>query len=408
MPLFAAPSSAAPLLVTNTDDSGAGSLRQAMIDANATAEADEITFGVTGTIALSSTLPTVTRDLTITGPGPAQLAVTGNSMAMPIFSASPAAGDLVRIEKLKIADARATSFAGGGISMSGPGGLALDTVWLFDNFGGQGGAVFADRGSISIQNSTLNNNHAQFGGAIVARRFGMNPAANVQLTNSTLTDNGAMEFGGALNPAEGATLTINSSTITNNTANSDMNTSGDGGGIYNNLSTVNIANTILAGNSVGANSPGTNGQCGGSAYVSVGYNLRSAADPNCMGFNATGDLVDSNPLVGMLGMNGGATLTIPLLTGSPAINAGNPETPGGPGQACPTTDQRGQPRGGGTGVCDIGAFEVQPAPPTPPAGGSGATNPFDLKAAIKKCKKKFAKGPGRRKCIKRAKKRALG
>jgi hypothetical protein len=56
-------------------------------------------------------------------------------------------------------------------------------------------------------------------------------------------------------------------------------------------------------------------------------------------------------------------------------------------------------------VCDIGAFEVQPTPPpvTTPTGTA-----FDLKRAIKRCKKKFRKGPMRKKCIKRAKRRALG
>ena len=51
--------------------------------------------------------------------------------------------------------------------------MELDTVWLFDNFSGQGGAVFLNEGSVVIRNSTLNSNHAQFGGAIVSRRASM-------------------------------------------------------------------------------------------------------------------------------------------------------------------------------------------------------------------------------------------
>jgi hypothetical protein len=58
-----------------------------------------------------------------------------------------------------------------------------------------------------------------------------------------------------------------------------------------------------------------------------------------------------DPKLGALANNGGTTQTMALLTGSPAINAGN-------NTGCPTTDQRGIARPQG-GVCDIGAFEFQ-------------------------------------------------
>jgi hypothetical protein len=357
--------------------------------------------------------------MTITGPGPGQLTVAGNAMGAPapIFSVNQPGGQTVRMEKLRIADARAAVFAGGGISKFGAGALEVDTVWLFDNVGGQGGALFCGQGTLAIRNSTLNNNHAQFGGAIVLRKGTMMfPPCTGTLTNSTLTGNGATEFGGALNPVENSTITILSSTITDNVANEDNNTSGDGGGIYNNVSTVNIANSILAGNTVGSGAPSSDGQCAGAAFASFGHNLRSAADTNCSGFSATGDVVNANPMLGDLGANGGPTQTIPLLAGSPAIEGGNPSPPGSAFPLCPTTDQRGLPRGGAAGTCDIGAFEVQPPPPPqPPAPGGGATTtppPFNLKAAVKKCKKKFPKGKSRKinkkrkRCIKRAKKRA--
>ncbi len=60
----------ATFTVTNTNDSGAGSLRQAIIDANALAGADIITFNIgtgTQTINLSSVLPTITDQVTIDG-----------------------------------------------------------------------------------------------------------------------------------------------------------------------------------------------------------------------------------------------------------------------------------------------------------------------------------------------------
>lgn len=66
---------AATFIVSNTSDSGAGSLRQAILDANSTAGADTITFSVAGTISPASPLPTITDPLIIDGytaPGAAQ------------------------------------------------------------------------------------------------------------------------------------------------------------------------------------------------------------------------------------------------------------------------------------------------------------------------------------------------
>jgi hypothetical protein len=67
--------------VSTTNNSGAGSLRQAIIDANAAAGADVIDLtGVTGTITLASALPTITSDITINGPGQANLTISGNDV----------------------------------------------------------------------------------------------------------------------------------------------------------------------------------------------------------------------------------------------------------------------------------------------------------------------------------------
>src|SRR5271170_1548238 len=66
------------ITVTTTADSGTGSLRDAITTANANA-GDTINFSVTGTITLLSTLPAITADMTITGPGANLLTVTGNN-----------------------------------------------------------------------------------------------------------------------------------------------------------------------------------------------------------------------------------------------------------------------------------------------------------------------------------------
>ncbi|MGH2957377.1 MAG: choice-of-anchor Q domain-containing protein, partial [Solirubrobacterales bacterium] len=76
------------------------------------------------------------------------------------------------------------------------------------------------------------------------------------------------------------------------------------------------------------------------------------------------------------------------------------------------TDQRGQPRGGGAGQCDVGAFEAQPppsppaAPPAPPPVATPIVAAPTPLAPAKRCKKgqKLKKG----KCVKRKRKRKRG
>src|SRR5437868_11937506 len=64
------------ITVTNTNDSGPGSLRQALADAN---DGDTINFAVTGTIGLTSGELLAAKDITISGPGAGNLAINGNA-----------------------------------------------------------------------------------------------------------------------------------------------------------------------------------------------------------------------------------------------------------------------------------------------------------------------------------------
>src|SRR5215470_5052564 len=64
------------LIVTNTDDSGPGSLRQSLADAN---RGDTITFAVTGTIELTGGELVIDKPIMISGPGSDLLAVSRSS-----------------------------------------------------------------------------------------------------------------------------------------------------------------------------------------------------------------------------------------------------------------------------------------------------------------------------------------
>jgi len=118
--------------------------------------------------------------------------------------------------------------------------------------------------------------------------------------------------------------------------------SGFGGAVYVAAGAAATAvNTILANSLSGSNCFGT--------LTDAGHNISSDASCN---FTSAGSLNSTNPNLGPFGNYGGPTATIPLLAGSPAIDAGD-------AAACPAVDQRGISRPYGAG-CDIGAFESAP------------------------------------------------
>ena len=83
---------AAIISVTNTNDNGPGSLRQALVVAH---DGDRITFAVSGTITLTSGGLGVFKNVTISGPGADQLSIDGNqSPTQPVFSVSASCNDL--------------------------------------------------------------------------------------------------------------------------------------------------------------------------------------------------------------------------------------------------------------------------------------------------------------------------
>lgn len=124
-----------------------------------------------------------------------------------------------------------------------------------------------------------------------------------------------------------------------------------GGGLSSAGTSSLLLNSLIALNS------GTPADVSGT-FTSLGHNLIGATN-GASGFSGPGDLVGSNasplnPNLGFLADNGGATPTMALLLGSPAIDAGS-------AVGAPATDQRGVYRPQGSQV-DIGAFEYQYSP----------------------------------------------
>jgi CSLREA domain-containing protein len=201
---------------------------------------------------------------------------------------------------------------------------------------GSGGAVhFNSFAQPQFRESTFSGNSAAAvngGGAI---RF--NESAQVTLINTTVSGNTAGGGpGGGLAIDDPQSATISNSTIAGNSS------STAGGGIWSGgAANVTLANALLANNTAPV---GTNCEVG---LTSSGGNLESA---DTCGLGA-GELRNTNPLLGLLADNGGATQTQALPPGSPALNAGVASN-------CPPTDQRGVLRA--LGPCDIGAFELAP------------------------------------------------
>jgi hypothetical protein len=257
---------------------------------------------------------------------------------------------------------------GGGIYNSGTlsvidstitGNVAFEQKYCFSSVRCHafGGGIY-NAGTLTISKSTIMDNVANASCLYIcsAAGGGILNGGRVTINNSTISGNNAVaiskylpasSFGGGISNSTSTTLTVNNSTISGNGALSDG--GGIGGGISNDGNAA-LQNSIVASSTSGGN-------CGGT-MTSNGYNLSS--DGTC-NFNGTGDLNNTDPKLGALGNYGGPTQTIPLLSGSPAIDAGNPNgCTDGQGHLL-KTDQRGMPRPDkeDTGGCDMGAFERQ-------------------------------------------------
>ena len=160
-------------LVTNNNDSGAGSLRDAISQANAMPGFNAISFfGVTGTITLTSGQIQISGPLLITGPGADQLAINGNvnSRIFAIFATDPACPALdgpdylVSISGLRLTNARRNVANSNGGAIFTEHSLALDSMLIDHNAAlGGGGVMFAVQypgQSLSISNSRFLNNFA--------------------------------------------------------------------------------------------------------------------------------------------------------------------------------------------------------------------------------------------------------
>jgi hypothetical protein len=240
--------------------------------------------------------------------------------------------------------------------------LTINSSMIIGNRAPLSGGGISNSGAVTINNSTISGNIAGCGGFFGScSAYGggiFNGGGTLTINNSTLYGNIVVGLkangGGIYNLGTVSTLTISNSTISGNSAQCRGTCSGgaSGGGIWSNGSAA-LQNSIVAKNNVA----GVAGNCFGTV-TSHGYNLSS--DGTC-NFHNSGDLDNTDPRLGPLQNNGGPTPTMALLSGSPAIDAGNPSGCTDAQGKLLKTDQRGQPRPNNedTVGCDMGAFEGQ-------------------------------------------------
>ena len=290
------------LAVTNTDDSGAGSLRQAVADV---APGGTIIFApaLSGqTCTLTSGQILLDKNLKIDASAlSAGFMISGNN-ASRVFEV--AATCVVDLKALTIRNgyASGTSYpgnTGGGIYNSGTLSLTECTLSANQAIMGSnpgGGGIENDGGTLTATKSTFSGNSSAFGGGVE------NYLGTLTLNQCTVANNSASLNGGGVS-STGGTTSVNQSSIIGNSAAS-------GGGILKDGGMMTLYNTIVALNTASASA-----NISGS-FIDNGVNFTSG-----------------DPQLSSLGSYGGRTQTMPPLVGSPVINAAITSTF--------TTDQRG-------------------------------------------------------------------
>ena len=370
-------------LVTTTADSGTGSLRQAVDNANSIAGTDTITFsdGTGGTvnftdasadtITLSSGQISLESSLTIAGAG-ANLLILQNTAAA---SGTSRVLSLPNIVGSKTIQLRGLTLTGGNVT--GPGGglhvdggasanLSIIGCTIRDNqSSGIGAGIYSMFGgaNLTVINSTISGNTSAGsggGGGIHYEGFGVT-LINTTVSGNSITTSHFDNAGGFWSSSTSSTL--RNSTITDNSS------VGGASGMRAYVS-VNVANSIIASNVNNTTLP----DVVGTAFTSGGGNLIGNSGTATGFINGTNsDQVGTgaspiNPQLAALANNGGRTQTHALLAASPALNAGliaqiPADTFDVDGDLNTTevidVDQRGPGFIRAIGTVDIGAFELQ-------------------------------------------------
>jgi predicted outer membrane repeat protein len=383
------------------DTDGYTSLREALAYANSHAGDDTIVFdsSLAGkTITLTNgqlTISDTTGMTTIIGLGDDQLTISGNRTSRVFFIEERAKAS---ISGLTITQGAVFPYYGCGGGINNVGDLTITNCNITNNSAAYSGGGLSTKGpgTTTIRNCVFSENTAEFGGAVSGSTL-------IMMSDSTISGNHATEDGGGI--YGNGTQTITRCTIINNSASSGggvflgydtvltdctiAHNSADtiGGGVLNCCVTNTIVNCTIIGNTAGVSGGGIYGYKPDTpgygpeslvltntivtdnastkspdidGMVKASYCLIGDTTGTTLAIPSANNLIGVAPKLGALGDYGGPTQTIPLLNGSPAINAGSDN--------CASnidTDQRGYERLVGKHV-DIGAYEYGATDVTPP------------------------------------------
>ncbi|GAA5121981.1 choice-of-anchor D domain-containing protein [Luteolibacter yonseiensis] len=339
---------AADVVVTNAAGSGAGTLRQAIVDVSA---GGTITFDPTlagQTISLSSEL-ILSKNLTIDASALANGITVDGGGTVRLFRVDTAGN--VTLRGLTLTAGKGTGVADGfGGALHNLGTSVVDRCTFKGNsatqsgggiFNGQNATMTVQSCTFTVDGGSTGNSAGLYGGAIFN--------SSVMTVNGCTFDRNTTAFeGGALYTDFSSTLMLTNSTFVGNTANFY------GGAIFNGSPRLEMKNLTIVGNNAVRIGGGIYSDFFGSPSVSITNTIltenTAPQGPNTFGpWTGTNNITSGDPKLSPLGNYGGATKTMPPLPDSPAIDGG--------GSTSLLTDQRGQPRVL-RDAPDIGAYEI--------------------------------------------------
>ncbi len=272
--------------VTTTADSGVGSLRDAITQANGLGGSHTINFGVSGAINLGSALPTINATIDINAAGQT-IAIDGSGAHRP-FTVN-GSGDLtlqsVTVQNGLAADVGGGTFAGGAVYVDGGSArfTARNSTFQNNTAGSWGGAIFNQNGStVILEDSTVRQNNAVSGGGVLTL------FANATYRNSLVTNNTALQGGGMLVFGAGTLNLEQGASVSGNRANFDNQGSpsadtGVAGGLWvQNGVTFNVNNASIDNNHA-------DDLAGGIHISSAGPNVTATINQSTVNGNTAGN-----------------------------------------------------------------------------------------------------------------------
>lgn len=263
-------------------------------------------------------------------------------------------GAIVNLSNLTVAtttiSGNSAGTRGGGIYNSNK--MTVTNSTIRQNDSPDGGGIYNENAMTITGSSILSNTASTAGGMRISGGLAI---ANV--VNSTISGNSATSTAGGIFVDNFGVLYLRSATIANNSSDSDSTSGGNGGGLnggeLSGNATVNLRNTIIAGNfSNGGSGPDCFGLINMMNYSLIGNTS------SCNVGAVTGNLLDVSPSLISLANNGGPTLTHAFPTSSPVFNAADPAGCTDQAGTLLNTDQRGFLRH--VIRCDMGALELPP------------------------------------------------